>query len=273
MPDQLQIVNLSRCISSLIATIEDLLAAKREQKRGLMQELLTGRRRFPGFGEPSHCCDSPPSDWEVTQISDVAEVRFSNVDKHTKAGELPVRLCNYMDVWRNETIESDMSFMHATVTEHESEKFHLKLDDVLLTKDSETREDIASSAVVRSTSDDLVLGYHLALLRPDPTKLSGCFLSGQLSLSRFRNQFVRAATGATRYGLGINWIRRSEIWLPSIEEQNKIAEVIQIAQTEITHLQSLADQLREQKRGLMQRIFSGDLDLSRLKDSENEVSS
>ena len=39
----------------------------------------------------------PPADWAVTRLSDVADIRFSNVDKKTIPGEQPVRLCNYMD--------------------------------------------------------------------------------------------------------------------------------------------------------------------------------
>ncbi len=48
------------------------------------------------------------------------------------------------------------------------------------------------------------------------------------------------------------------------EERQSIGDIAQLLETEITHLESLAEQLREQKRGLMQRLFSGELDLSKL---------
>ena len=65
-------------------------------------------------------------------------MRVSNVDKHTAHDELPVRLCNYVDVYHNEHITSEIPFMNATATGDEIEKFRLRRDDVLITKDSET---------------------------------------------------------------------------------------------------------------------------------------
>ena len=59
-------------------------------------------------------------------------------------------------------------------------------------------------------------------------------------------------------------INRLQISHPDKEEQDAVASVLGTADNEITHLESLAGQLREQKRGLMQRLFSGDLDLSKL---------
>ena len=42
--------------------------------------------------------------WDVRRLRTVAEMRVSNVDKHTKEDELPVRLCNYVDVYKNDRI-------------------------------------------------------------------------------------------------------------------------------------------------------------------------
>ena len=41
-----------------------------------------------------------PEHWEIRRLKNVAEMRISNIDKHTKEGEYPVRLCNYVDVYR-----------------------------------------------------------------------------------------------------------------------------------------------------------------------------
>src|SRR5216683_1568212 len=107
-----------------------------------------------------------PKDWRRVSLRSVAEVRFSNVDKKTSPGELPVRLCNYMDVYANDYIVSGMPFMHASATKSEIARFRLQQGDVIITKDSETPDDIGIPAVVDDAAENLVCGYHLALIRP-----------------------------------------------------------------------------------------------------------
>ena len=79
------------------------------------------------------------SDWRQVQLGQIADVRVSNVDKKTFAGETPVQLCNYMDVYSNNYISSNLSFMAASATIAEIARFKVELGDVLITKDSETR--------------------------------------------------------------------------------------------------------------------------------------
>ena len=64
-------------------------------------------------------------------------MQFSNVDKHSLAGEKPVLLCNYTDVYKNDFIDSSIDFMAATATDGEIARFSLKSGDVMITKDSE----------------------------------------------------------------------------------------------------------------------------------------
>ena len=107
-----------------------------------------------------------PAHWEMRRIKNVVDMKVSNVDKHVREGESPVRLCNYSDVYKNDRITARMSFMEATATAKEIERFRLKPDDVLITKDSEVWNEIAIPALVEYAAEDLVCGYHLALLRP-----------------------------------------------------------------------------------------------------------
>ena len=114
-----------------------------------------------------------PRSWAVRPLRSVAGYAVSNVDKIPSDDEFPVRLCNYTDVYNNETINLDMDFMVGTATQAEIGKFRLLTDDVVITKDSETWEDIAIPALVTETADDFVCGYHLAMIRPDSEKLVG----------------------------------------------------------------------------------------------------
>jgi type I restriction enzyme S subunit len=81
------------------------------------------------------------------------------VDKRTVPGESPIRLCNYVDVYKNDEIRGNMNFMRATATLDEIERFRLKIGDTIVTKDSETADDIGIPAFVEYQAADLVCGY------------------------------------------------------------------------------------------------------------------
>src|SRR5690606_5131005 len=117
-----------------------------------------------------------PKRWQVRRLRNLVEMRVSNVDKHTKEEEHPVRLCNYVDVYKNDYIRPSMRLMRATATKEEIERFRLLAGDVLITKDSEAWNDIGVPALVREAAADLVSGYHLALLRPFRQRISGEYL-------------------------------------------------------------------------------------------------
>ena len=121
-----------------------------------------------------------PEDWEIKQVIEIADVFLSNVDKKSKAGETEVSLCNYLDVFNNDYIDSCIDFMSATATIQEINKFQLIKDDVLLTKDSETQEDIAQPSVVTEELRGVLCGYHLAILRPKSKEVSGKYLMNSI---------------------------------------------------------------------------------------------
>jgi type I restriction enzyme S subunit len=111
-------------------------------------------------------------------------MRVSSIDKHTKEGEQPVRLCNYVDVYKNERITEKIPFMKATALPEEIERYRLQIGDVLITKDSEIWNDIGVPSLVEYSAPDLVSGYHLALLRARRDVLLGPFLHRALQTSR-----------------------------------------------------------------------------------------
>jgi type I restriction enzyme S subunit len=254
--DRDQLVRLASSFDTAITAAEMASAAKRRLKRALMQELLKGTQRFRSFGLAGNG-NKPPSGWQPCRLSDIATVRFSSVDKKSACDEIPVRLCNYLDVWRNDRIEDTMPFMAATATADEVNKFALLEGDVLLTKDSETREDIASTAWVRSAKNDMVLGYHLALVRPNKHVANGGFVAKQLMLPDFRKHFIRAATGATRYGLSLGSVLTAVVWLPSLAEQEAICRALDHVIDEEQLLESLIATLRSQRAGTIHRFFGG----------------
>lgn len=200
----------------------------------------------------------PPKGWRAAELGSVADLRFSNVDKKTREGQKPVRLCNYMDVWKNNYIRADMPFMVSTASDREMETFGLRVHDVLITKDSETKEEIAQPSVVLEVngSPPMVLGYHLAMLRPDPEHVYGPFLSAQLSVAKFRSQFVRQANGTTRFGLGVDTINEAVVWLPPLPEQKRIAAVLSAVDGAIESNRAVQTQTRRLKQATLQSLLT-----------------
>ena len=86
--------------------------------------------------------------WPSISLRHAAEISNSTVDKKSYEDELPVLLCNYTDVYYNEKITSRLSFMPATATRIEFERFLLLEGDVIITKDSESWNDIGVPACV-----------------------------------------------------------------------------------------------------------------------------
>ena len=174
----------------------------------------------------------------------LATVTNSNVDKVTDPDELPVRLCNYVDVYKNDRITNDMDFMAASATPTEIAKFRLRVDDVIITKDSEERSDIAVPAFVSETASDLVCGYHLALLRARPQLVRADFLFWAIQSKQAREAFSNAAGGITRFGLTIDGIKSVPLPCPDLETQKTIADFLDRETARI-------DQLIEKKQRLV----------------------
>lgn len=217
--------------------------------------MLPNLRPYPAY-KPS---DVPwlgniPAHWDVRRILTLVEMRVSNVDKHTKEGEFPVRLCNYVDVYKNNHITQATPFMTATASENEIKRFQLERGDVLITKDSEAWDDIGVPALVVESADSFLAGYHLALLRPSKEVL-GEYLALTLRSKTVAYQFHIEANGITRYGLSHSGIQSVRIPLPPLAEQAAIVRYLDRAddriQRYIANKERLVELLTEQKRAII----------------------
>ena len=180
----------------------------------------------------------------MKRLKAIAAVQLSNVDKHSEEGQVPVKLCNYVDVYYNDVITAELDFMTATATPDQMRRFGLRVGDVLITKDSESWTDIAVPAVVAEDVPDVLCGYHLAHITPAPD-LDGRFLARHFAAVGARDQFRVAANGITRFGLGRDAIRGSFFAVPPINEQRAIADFLDRETTRIDALVARKEQLIE----------------------------
>lgn len=155
----------------------------------------------------------------------VADVRTSSVDKHTLAGETPVQLCNYVDVYKNDKVRPGDELMRATATAEEVSRFRLERGDSILTKDSEDPSDIGISAYVDGTADDLVCGYHLAIARPK-TGSYPRYLTWALRSRPVLDHFSNHASGVSRFGLTTAGLRAAPMPWHEVEDQRRIADFL-----------------------------------------------
>src|SRR4030042_538538 len=153
-----------------------------------------------------------PASWRQVSLDSVAVIYFSGVDKKSLPGERNVFLCNYMDVYNKEYVYGYENFMPATATDSEIARLSIKPGDVIITKDSETPDDIGIPAVVMAAPNNLVCGYHLALIRPRQNQVDSLFLAKQLAHHRISRYFGRLAKGMTGYGLAITFIQSAPLW-------------------------------------------------------------
>jgi len=160
------------------------------------------------------------------RLRNIALVVTSNVDKVIDPEENAVRLCNYVDVYKNNFISNEMSFSAGSATNAEIKKFQLRTEDVLITKDSETRNDIGIPALVKTSSDDLICGYHLSILRTHRGIMIGSFLYWHLLSKPTQDEFGNAANGVTRFGLTLGGIKGIHINVPDLPTQRAIADFL-----------------------------------------------
>lgn len=195
-------------------------------------------------------------EWRQVALGQIAEVRVSNVDKKTLRGERVVQLCNYMDVYSNDYIRGNLNFMTASATTAEIVRFKVELGDVLITKDSETPDDIGIPTVVIDEIDNLVCGYHVALIKPNKSLVDPIYLSKQLGRAETAGYFSRYAAGSTRYGLPTGAMTRTPIALPPLAQQKKIATVLSSIDTAIEKTEALIAKYQQIKAGLVHDLFT-----------------
>lgn len=172
------------------------------------------------------------------KLGDIAEIIVSTVDKKSKPDQKEVRLCNFVDVYKNWAITHDLydGFMVATASDIEIERFKIKKGQVAFTKDSETRDDIGIATYIAEDFDDVVLGYHTALVTPNEDIILGKYLNAFMHSKYILKYFEMNATGSgMRYTLSLETLNDIPILAPSLKDQEKIGNFFSAIDKKITN--------------------------------------
>lgn len=239
-------------VDSMISSLEKLIEKKKAVKQGAMQELLTGKKRLPGF----------TGEWEVISLGDVGLITGAGVDKKIVPDEQPITLLNYTNVYHQISIARKDLHHQVTASDEKIKNCSIVKGDVLLTPTSETPEDIALSAVAIEDMPDVVYSYHVIRLRPH-VEHNGIFINYALSTPFFREQAIQFAEGSgIRYVISLKKFREMRICVPTDkQEQDAIVTILSDMDNEIAALEQKLEKTRQLKQGMMQQLLTGKIRL------------
>ncbi len=232
--EQEQIANILSTWDQAIELKEKLIDEKKKQKTGLMQKLLTGKVRLPSFiGE-----------WKEVKLGKV--IREIN-DKTTENNQYQVLTSSRQGIFLqeeyfNKSVASSNNigykiikkgqFTYRTMSDDGSFKFNRLM---------EYEEGIVSPAYVVF----------------ETTKINPVFLMNLMNDYSFNKHIQKETQGGTRLSLKYNSLKEFVIKIPSIEEQDAIANVLNIVDKVIELNQKELEKIKLQKKGLMQLLLTG----------------
>jgi type I restriction enzyme S subunit len=253
LSEQKAIAEVLECWDKGIRTLENKIGKKRLIKKGLMQRLLSGTLRLPGFSKG----------WKTIRLGDLGEFKTSSVDKKNEPDQEEAYLVNYMDVYRHRFITKKINFQKITATPTEIEKSQIQKGDILFTPSSETPDDIGHSAVVTEDLPKVLQSYHVVRLRiKNDDDLDFNFRGYVFNNADILNTFAHLSTGATRYTLSLGDFKNTQAYIPSDpKEQRAIAEVLAAADGEIEALERKLALWKDQKKFLLNNLVTGTIRL------------
>jgi len=282
IPDKYEQIKISNFLDFKISKIDRFIRKKKQlikllnkQKAGIINQAVTKGLNPNAKMKPSgiEWLGDIPKHWEVRKLKYVADCFPSNIDKHSRNDERKIKLCNYTDVYKNDFIANNMEFMIATATADQIEKFTLFKNDVIITKDSETADDIANPALVVEDLENVVCGYHLSILR-SAKMLIGSYLFRALQVKAINIQFEICSNGVTRVGLGVYDLKKAQIPIPPLSEQTAIASHIEAETAKLNQAISTIEKeialVEEYKTALIAEAVTGKIDIRNYKIPEVE---
>jgi len=241
LPEQEAIATALSDADELIGSQERLLTKKRQIKQGAMQELLTGKKRLPGF----------TGKWEVKKLGEVASFYKGKGLPKSAISESGAEPCiHYGELFTRypETIGNIYSR-----TDSHSGTFRSVANDVMMPTSDVTPRGLAKASCV--TVDDVILGGDILVIRTDRKLVFGSFLS---CLIRYEeSQVLQLVTGSTVYHLYGSDMKKFTFSMPSLAEQTAIAEVLSDMDAEIEALKTKLTKARQVKQGMMQELLTG----------------
>lgn len=233
-----------------IEKLTSLIEQKKLLKKGLMQKLLTGKVRLSTFTQP----------WKEVKLDEIGTTYMGLSGKNKDNFGQGSYFIPYMNIYQNNRINPQQLEL---VEVGEGEKQNIvKYGDIFFTTSSETPKEVGFASVLLFKPEQNIylnsfcFGYRLN----DFQSLLPEYASFLFRSTQARKIMYKLAQGATRFNLSKNELMKEKIYIPSnISEQHAIAEVLSTADDEINLLNQKLEATKEQKKGLMQQLLTGQI--------------
>ncbi|WP_288982972.1 restriction endonuclease subunit S [uncultured Treponema sp.] len=265
LPEQQRIAKALSDVDALISTTEKLIQKKKNIKQGAMQNLLTGKKRLPGFGPQTK---SPaykqtelgliPDDWEVKKLSEFGTFsKGSGISREeSNTGEYPAVRYGELYTTHNDYIKSFYSHISYEVA---SKSKKINKGDLLFTCSGETKEDIGK-CVAFIGNEKAYAGGDLLILSPT-VNIDSLFYGFLLNTTVAVKQKSSMAQGDAVVHISAESIGKIRVPFPSKEEQTSIANVLSSMDKEIETLNTKLEKYRNLKTAMMQQLLTGKIRL------------
>lgn len=222
---------------ALIESLEQLLGKKRQLKQGAMQELLTGKKRLPGFS----------GEWGVKSI---AEIATPTALRNASGEKLPVLTCSkhlgFVDslgFFKNQVFSKDLSTYKV-----------IRRGEI-----GYPANHIEEGSIGLQNLYDMALVSPIYVVFAVAESTNSFFLHRLLKLDSYRQKFKAATTSSVERRGSLRWPAFSEITvlLPSLTEQTAISAILSDMDAEIAALEAKLAKARQLKQGMMQELLTG----------------
>ena len=249
--EQQKIAEILSTWDEAIERTRKLIEAKKRRKKGLMQQLLTGKKRLPGFANTmdamSHRFFDLPADWEYVHMRDIANQRS---ERNGSDSNSTVLTCSKHGGF----VQSTEYFGKRVFSEDTSNykvvrkgwfgfpANHVEEGSIGLLLDHEVGI-VSPIYVVFSVSERIVPEYLYAVFKTDT----------------FRHIFSISTNASVDRRGSLRWreFRLIRVPVPSVEEQKAIVDVLVAADEDVDLQERELSALEKQKRGLMQMLLTG----------------
>lgn len=249
--EQRLIAQALRDVDDLIDMLERVLAKKQAVKQGMMQQLLTGSTRLPGFTAP----------WrEVLLGAHVSYVKTVALSRAQLDGESPVRYLHYGDIHTRSKVTLDAA--HEAMPRAGSTLLRnagrLQVGDLVFADASEDPDGVGKSVEVTSVpAAGVVPGLHTIAARFEKAVLADGFKAYLQFIPSFRDALLRLAAGTKVLAITRSFISSITLTIPDIDEQRVIAQVLNDCESDIFALRMRIDKAKAMKQGMMQQLLTG----------------
>lgn len=260
LPEQTAIAEALSDTDELLTTLEKLIEKKKLIKKGTMQELLTGKKRLPGFEKKRGYRQTEvglmPEDWDVKKLGEVCQIigrigfRGYTIKDIVKEGDGVITL-SPSNILENKLILKERKYI-SFYKYDESPEIKIFDNDILLVKTGST---VGKTAIVKNLKEKATINPQLVVLKN--IAINNLFLGYLIGFEFVQKQIVTAYVGGTIPTLSQNYISKFYIPLPSLPEQTAIAEAISDMDSEIEMLEKKLEKTKHIKQGMMQELLTG----------------